>query len=376
MPRPGQVKAADEGLSDRLAIGLLVHAFPPDLVDHVVAECGRAERRSRLLPARAVVYFVLAMCLFSRQSYAQVARLVAEGLAWAGQGSRPWPVPTTAAISRARARLGPEPLAALFAEVASPARPSRRARPTPTTTGTEGERYRQWRLLAIDGTSVGVPDSVENRARYGPPPATAAGRPAFTQVHVVALAECGTHAITRAALGRSSHPRHTLTRELLGAVAQGDLLLADHRFTGIELIPAACASGADLLWGIGPWPLPVRAALPDGSYLCDLVTDGTHRPRTDPPVVRVIEAARDATGLADRLVTTVLDHEAAPSHGLAALYRRRWEIEASLDTLGALRRGAPHVLRSRWPAGVEQELWGHLLIHHTIRSLLHSASRP
>ncbi|MEU9851195.1 transposase domain-containing protein, partial [Streptomyces sp. NPDC047985] len=35
----------------------------------VGAECGRREQRSRLLPARVVVYFVLAMCLFSGQGY-------------------------------------------------------------------------------------------------------------------------------------------------------------------------------------------------------------------------------------------------------------------------------------------------------------------
>lgn len=84
VPRPGQVKSSGERLSDRIALGVLTRAFPPELVDEVVAECGRNEQRSRLLPAR-VVYFVLAMCLF-------------------------WQVPTTAAIGRARRRLGPEPL--------------------------------------------------------------------------------------------------------------------------------------------------------------------------------------------------------------------------------------------------------------------------
>jgi hypothetical protein len=56
-----------ERLSDRIAIGVLTTAFPPSLVDGVLARTDRVERRSRLLPARVVAYFVLAMCLFSGQ---------------------------------------------------------------------------------------------------------------------------------------------------------------------------------------------------------------------------------------------------------------------------------------------------------------------
>ncbi|MFH9554702.1 transposase domain-containing protein, partial [Streptomyces sp. NPDC017435] len=50
MARVGQVKSsAGERLSDRIAIGVLTRAFPPELVDEVIAETGRVEQRSRLL---------------------------------------------------------------------------------------------------------------------------------------------------------------------------------------------------------------------------------------------------------------------------------------------------------------------------------------
>jgi hypothetical protein len=114
----GQVKSpAGERLSDRIAIGVLTRAFPPRLVDEVIAETGRGEQRSRLLPARVVVYFVLAMCLFFGQPCEEVARLLGEGL---GNRERSWRVPTTAAIGRARRRLGVEPLKLLFARVCRP----------------------------------------------------------------------------------------------------------------------------------------------------------------------------------------------------------------------------------------------------------------
>lgn len=56
MPRPAQVKLeTDERLSDRIAVGLLTRTFPPELVDRVVADCGRAGQRTRVLPPRVVV---------------------------------------------------------------------------------------------------------------------------------------------------------------------------------------------------------------------------------------------------------------------------------------------------------------------------------
>src|SRR6266540_133585 len=48
-------------ITDRIALGALTSTFPPELVDRVVAQTGRAEQRRRLLPARVVVYFVLAL---------------------------------------------------------------------------------------------------------------------------------------------------------------------------------------------------------------------------------------------------------------------------------------------------------------------------
>ncbi len=108
VPRPGQVKSpAGERLSDRIALGVLTQAFPPELVDEVIAECGRAEQCHRLLPARMVVYFVLAMCLFSGQGYEEVARLLTRGLERMGRWTGTWRVPTTAAIGRARSRSRP-----------------------------------------------------------------------------------------------------------------------------------------------------------------------------------------------------------------------------------------------------------------------------
>jgi hypothetical protein len=77
MPRVGQVKVLDgERLTDRIAIGVLTSMFPPTLIDEVLQTAGRVEQRHRLLPARVVVYFTLAMCLWADEGYEEVARLL------------------------------------------------------------------------------------------------------------------------------------------------------------------------------------------------------------------------------------------------------------------------------------------------------------
>ncbi|MFE3003316.1 transposase domain-containing protein, partial [Nocardia sp. NPDC059246] len=61
-------------LTDRVGLGVLTRVVSRDLVDEVVAQTGRREQRQRLLPARVVVYFVLAMTLFFDDAYEEVMR--------------------------------------------------------------------------------------------------------------------------------------------------------------------------------------------------------------------------------------------------------------------------------------------------------------
>ena len=120
--------AAGGRLTDRIAIGVLTRLVPRDLVDEVLAGTGRREKRSRLLPAHVVVYFVMAMAVF-RDGYEEVTRRLTGGLAFMRAWRRDWAVPSTGAISQARERLGEAPLKVLFERVAGRSRrPGRRAR--------------------------------------------------------------------------------------------------------------------------------------------------------------------------------------------------------------------------------------------------------
>jgi hypothetical protein len=360
----------DQRLSDHVALGVLTRTFPPELVDEILAYTGRGEQRHRLLPARLVTYYVLAMTLFNQASYEEVMRNLVEGLSWESGWRRHWSVPSQPAISLARARLGPEPLAELFARACVPL----------ATRETPGAFYRGRRLVSLDGTTLDVADTAGNDAAFGRPGSSRGERSAFPQLRVVALAECGTHAMFGAAMGPYRVGEVTLAKELPGSVGKGMLVLADRGFTAHPLFSAFAASGADLLWRAkANAVLPVLERFDDGSFASELVATPDKIAREHVTPVRVVEYRLDDPGRPGaqeryRLLSTILEPDAAPAPELAALYPERWEFETALDELKTHQRGPRVVLRSKKPEGVRQEAWGLLCTHYAIRALMGDAA--
>ena len=374
MPRAGWVKPeSDQRLSDHISLGVLTRVFPPDLVDHVLADCGRVEVRHRLLPARVVVYYVLGLALFSSSSYEEVMRMLVAGHSWATGWSHDWSVPTKAALFQARKRLGPEPLRVLYDKAVVPLADPQVA----------GDFYRSWRLMSIDGLCLDVADTDANVERFGRPASSRGdGRGgAFPQVRVVGLAECGSHAIIDAAVGAYRQGEQTLVESVLRSLLPDMLLLADRGFFGYTLWDKARSTGADLLWRIKSTAvLPVEKRYSDGSF-GSRIYPGTkaRRNHTDGIDVRVVEYTlapgdTDADERTYRLMTTITDPDAAPAAELAQLYTQRWEIETAFAELKTHQRGPGMVLRSKMPDGVIQEVYGYLCVHYAIRWLMHSAA--
>lgn len=374
MPRAGWVKPeSDQRLSDHISLGVLTRVFPPDLVDLVLAECGRVEVRHRLLPARVVVYYVLGLALFSSSSYEEVMRMLVAGHSWATGWSHDWSVPTKAALFQARQRLGPEPLRVLYDKAVVPLADPQVA----------GGFYRSWRLMSVDGLCLDVADTDANVERFGRPASSRGdGRGgAFPQVRVVGLAECGSHAIIDAAVGAYRQGEQTLVESVLRSLLPGMLLLADRGFFSYTLWDKARATGADLLWRIkSNAVLPVEKRYSDGSF-ASRIYPGTkaRRNHADGIDVRVVEYTlapgdTDADERTYRLLTTIADPDAAPAAELAQLYTQRWEIETAFAELKTHQRGPGMVLRSKMPDGVIQEVYGYLCVHYAIRWLMHSAA--
>jgi Insertion element 4 transposase N-terminal len=188
------VTAAPEPLSGRLtdhiSLGVLSAAFSRDLIEEVLGVTGKREKRSRLLPAHVMVWFVIALGLFFGQAYEEVMRQMTGTLQSLGSWDQDWKVPSASAITQARQRLGAGPLKELFHRAAVPV----------AGLGTTGAWLRGRRLMAIDGTSFDVPDTGGNTVAFGKA-GSGRGQPAFPKLQVVSLSECGTHAQVAAAMG-------------------------------------------------------------------------------------------------------------------------------------------------------------------------------
>jgi hypothetical protein len=395
---------------DQVSLGVLVNAVPRDAVDEAVAACGVREKRSDgKLPAHVITYLTLGLALFPDDDYTEVATKVTGSLDRWGCWDATWSVPTTSAITQARKRLGRGVLAELFERTCGPVAGDVSPQAGLLALGTaRGSFLRRWRLLAIDGFEVDVPDTEANAAEFGYA-GSGDNRSAFPKARVVALAECGTQAFVAAEVGAYRVGEKTLAARLYPRLRADELLTADRGFYSWDAWDTAAATGAALLWRAPTQlDLPVVGVRSDGTYLTVLIKPSVRGARRE----RLLAAARagaDLTELADALdergrpvarlarvieyevpdrdgngsgelivlLTTILHpdgDDGARADELADGYHQRWEQETGHDQLKTHLRGPGKVLRSRLPDLVHQEIWAYLIVHHTISALTARAS--
>jgi Insertion element 4 transposase N-terminal/Transposase DDE domain len=335
-------------------LGELTQQVPFEMVDAALEETRRVQRRVRDLPARVVVYLLLAGCLFAELGYPQVwARLTA------GLGGLRFPVPAASAMTQARRRLGPGPLRALFFLLRGPS--------------PADARWRGLLVVALDGTVVTVADSAANLAVYRKQRGGPTGGGSYPALRLLALVACGTRTVIDAVFGPTAAGETAYAADLTRSLRAGMLLLADRNFGYGPLARKIAAAEADFLIRVKTGRcapgLPVLRRLPDGSWL-SLLGGVT---------VRVIDAAWTVTTSAGstasecRLVTTLTDPARFPARDLAALYHERWEIETAYLELKSTILGG-RVLRARTPDGVEQEIYALLVTYQALRAAIADAA--
>jgi hypothetical protein len=365
MARVSKVRHEGERLTDLMNIGVLTTRFPLDQIHEVLRECRKASKRVRELPAHVMMYYVIALSLYRAEGSREVLRLLLAGLqAIVGLGVEVVP-PTKGAISRARSRLGMEPVKELYDRIVGPIADAQ----------TQGAFYRGWHLVALDGFTLETPDTVANEEAFGRPKSPSGGKSAYPLVRGVGLVEVGTHVLFGAVLGGYYTGEVTLAREVVPGLKKGMLCLADRYFPGFELWAQAVATGADLLWRVRSRIRFVEEErLPDGSFLSRFPSREKGK---GPMRVRVIEyKVKNQKGEDQevRLISSILNWRLAPADELAGLYAERWEFETALDEFKTHLRGARTVLRSQTPDLIRQEVYGLLLTHFALRGLMHEAA--
>lgn len=334
-------------------LGELTRLVPFEMVDDVLAMTRRTESRVRLLPARVVIYLLLAGCLFAELGYRQVWTKLTSGLS-----GLPLVSPSGSALRQARQRLGPQPLQALFDLIRGPA-----------ATNASQVRWRGLMLSVIDGTLLTIADSAANTGRYAKQRGNHGGS-GYPQLRLSALLSCGTRSVIDAVFDPVSTGELDQARHLTRSLQPGMLLLADRNYAAADLIAVLATTGAHLLIRCkSSRKLPILRRHRDGSFVSII----GRRP------IRVIDAQISITTTAGtrtggyRLLTTLLDPHTHPAAELVRLYHQRWEIEtAYLELKSSILAG--RVLRARTPDGVQQEVYALLCVYQLLRTAMVDAT--
>src|SRR6266545_3442870 len=334
----------------------------PEWIQKALEATGTASLRRRRLPAEQVIWLVLGMALFRDRSIVEVVQSLDLAL--------PGPSLAPSAVAQARARLGEEPLAWLFATCAR------------TWSHASAARHR-WRGLALygaDGSLLRVPDSSENRAHFGAPTGGRGAVGAYPQLRLVGLFALRSHLLVAASFGPYAVAEKQLARELWTQLPDRCLCIVDRNFLAADVLLSLAREGTDRHWLIRAkkntkWR--VLECLGKDDYLVEMTVSPQARKKDSSlPQRWVVRAIRyQRAGFQPQwLLTSLLDPVAYPAHEIVPLYHERWEIELAYDEIKTEMLEREESIRSKSPERVAQELWGILLAYNLVRLEMQSVA--
>jgi hypothetical protein len=342
----------EEGAFDRLRASI-----DPAWIAEALEATGTATLRKRRLPAEQVIWLVLGMALMRRRSIDDVVAKL--DLALPGRRASV----ARSAVAQARARLGDGPLEWLFQLCSE------------KWAHESADRYR-WNGLAlysVDGTTVRVPDTSENRSHFGEQKGRWGGTSGYPLVRVVTLMALRSHLLAAARFGPYSNGELTYAAELWPVVPDRSLCILDRGFFVASILNQQTSYGADRHWltrarTTTKWT--VVETFGPNDWVVDIQVDRSSR-RADPSLpefLRVRALRYERNGFRPQtLLTSMLDSKRFPAKEIVALYHERWEIELGYDEVKSVMLDRLEAIRSKSPIGVAQELWATALMYNLVR---------
>jgi hypothetical protein len=213
---------------------------------------------------------------------------------------------------------------------------------------------------------------------FGYPGSRKGTRAAFPKVRLVLLIEAGTHLIVDALMCPYRMGERARALKLLRACSQGMLLMWDRGLHSYRMVHATLKCGCHYLGRVPKnIKFPVDKVLNDGSYLSWIAPDRKSKNKGGSRIqVRVIEYTIDSENGQQtyRLITSLMDIALFPALLLAIEYHQPWEIENTIDELKTHLNGRKTPIRSLKPREVVQEIYGWLLSHYAVRTLMFQAA--
>lgn len=309
-----------------------------------------------------LVWLIVGFGLFAGKSYRQIFRL---------GNSLQAIVPSRATLTNARKRLTSDVIEQLYNSTVKLLAKSPRKHPFAF--------YKGLRLMGVDGTLLSCPDTDANREAFGRS-SNQTSNSAFPKVRVVSLCELGTRVLLRSVIGTYHQSEQKLTLPLFEHLPKRTLLLADRHFGVAPIIYTLLKKKSDFLIRVKKSQLfPIEQLLSDGSFLSTIYIGKNDR-RADKPgrtirVIRYTHTDPNRPGVNEMhvLVTSLLDDQKYPASELIEMYHVRWEEEIAFSEWKVAMCDKV-ILRSQSPELVRQEIWGMLLSHFIVRTLILRAS--
>lgn len=328
----------------------------PIWIDEALEATGTATLRRRRLPAEQVVWLVLGMALMRDRPMEDVVSKLDLALPGSGQGTI-----ARSTVAQARQRLGAAPMRWLFERCSQAwARKSAEAHP-----------WKGLALYALDGSTLRVADSEENRAHFG----LGGGRSesGYPLVRLAALIAARSHVIVASAFGPYGNSEHHYAEGLWSHVSPNSLTLVDRGFFSARIL-LGLQNGTNRHWLLRAksntsWTVLKKLGRDDLLVEMKVTSNARQQDRSLPEtfVARAVGYSVDRSKPKQWLLTSLLDSTLYSATELAKVYHERWEIELAYDELKTHQLERLETLRSRSVKGVEQELWGILLTYNLVR---------
>jgi hypothetical protein len=359
-----------ESWLESYSIEVFASVLPTAWIEEALSVSGRGTQRVRKLPALLTTWLVIAMGvnrnLSIRNVLERMGNIPGVGSLW-GKGQ----APTSTAVAEARDRVGFGPLRELFERL--------RMRLL--------EKYRDhmsWKgllVLALDGSTMKVPDSPQNCRRFGLPGASR-GRAAFPQMRVMFLISVKLRFILGALFAPYRRAEASMARKMLAWIPSDSLVIMDRNFNAWWFLLGLRDLGSHFLVrakrGMRGTALQV---LGPGDRLLEMKIPRYLRKRfsSSPRTVVVREISVRIRGKSFRYFTSLLDASIYPASELVRLYAERWQEETSLDEIkthqcGATTVNRPVIFRCKTSRRVMQEAYGLVLAYNLVRSLMAEAA--
>jgi hypothetical protein len=334
-------------------------------IEEALQLTGTVTLRKRRLPSEQVIWLVLGMALIRGCPIMEVARSLELILPSKTGGKTVAP----SALPQARARVGAAPFRWLFERVASWA-----------PLQAPSQRWRGLSVMAMDGSTLCVPDSEANAVHFGRhhsgPQATPS---AYPMLRMVWLIDVHSRLVRAARFGPFSKGELTYAYELLSEIPEDSLVIMDRLYHCSPILLPLMAAGRRhfLVRTKSNAKWRVIRSLGEGDDLVEvLVTDEARAANPSLPARYIARAILTRTPKNEyKLLTSMNDEHAFPADEIRQLYRERWEVEIALDEVKTKMLEQAPTLRSRTVVGVEQETWGALLAYNLVRLEMAAVAR-